>query len=367
MTDGAVDEAESGTAAGPEAFRSVHTTSVPQLLRALGVSLLVSTYQSGRLVVLRANDEGLNTHFIGFDAPMGIALKAGGFALGTRRQIWDFRNQPAVGARIEPAGTYDACYLPRSAHWTGDVRIHEMAYVGDRLWFISTAFSCLATIDSEHSFVPLWRPPFVSALAPEDRCHMNGMALRDGQIQYVTALGATDSKGEWRQNKLSGGVLLSVPEGEIIASGLCMPHSPRWHNGELWILQSGNGDLCKVNEETGEVAVVASVPGFARGLAFAGPYAFIGLSKIRESVFAGMPILEREDLSCGVWVVDTRTGATIGFVRFEGNVEEIFDVEVLAQRFPQILDGDDALTASSFVLPDAALAEVPADFIKTTS
>jgi uncharacterized protein (TIGR03032 family) len=242
-----------------------------------------------------------------------------------------------------------------------------MAYCGDQLWFISTAFSCLATIDSDHSFVPMWRPPFVTALAPEDRCHMNGMAVRDGEVRYVTALGATDSSDAWRANKLSGGVLLSVPDGRIIASGLCMPHSPRWHDGELWMLQSGNGQLCKVDEVSGAVTVVASVPGFARGLAFVGPYAIIGLSKIRESVFAGMPILEREDLSCGVWIVDTRTGTTAGFVRFEGNVEEIFDVEVLGRRFPQILDGEDPLTASSYVLPDDALVDIPADLVAPSS
>lgn len=340
-------------------FRSIHTASVPRLLRALKASLLVTTYQSGRLVILRADDSGLNTHFVGFEAPMGIALKPGGFALGTKRQIFDMRNQPAVAARIEPVGAYDAAYLPRSAHWTGDVRIHEMAYVKGELWFISTLFSCLATVDADHSFVPQWRPPFITSLAPEDRCHLNGLAVRDGEITHVTALGTSDEDRGWRANKLDGGVLLEVPSGEVIASGLCMPHSPRWHRGKLWILQSGDGTLGTVDPATGEVTTVATLPGFTRGLAFAGQYAFVGLSQVRETVFEGLPIVEREDRACGVWVVDITTGDTVGYVKFEGDVQEIFDVTIIGHQYPQVLTGTDPLTLGSYVVPTEALADVP--------
>ncbi|MCW2603123.1 MAG: repeat-containing protein [Pseudonocardiales bacterium] len=340
-------------------FRSVHTASVPRLLRAMKGALLVTTYQSGRLVILRADDDGLNTHFVGFEAPMGIALTPGGFALGTKRQIYDMRNQPAVAAKMEPVGKYDAAYLPRSAHWTGDIRVHEMAYVKGELWFISTLFSCLATIDADHSFVPQWRPPFISALAPEDRCHLNGFALRDGEIRYATALGMTDEDRGWRANKLDGGILMEVPSGEVIAGGLCMPHSPRWYRGQLWILQSGNGTLGTVDLDTGQVTTVATLPGFTRGLAFAGQYAFVGLSQVRETVFEGLPIVERDDRACGVWVVDITTGTTVGYVKFEGDVQEIFDVTVVGHQFPEVVGGTDDLTLSSYVVPTQALAEVP--------
>jgi uncharacterized protein (TIGR03032 family) len=269
-----------------------------------------------------------------------------------------------VAAKLHPEGRHDAAYLPRANHITGDVQVHEVAYVGDELWLIATRFSCLATLDREHSFVPRWRPPFVTALAAEDRCHLNGMAVLDGAVRYVTAMGLTDTAGGWRDNKANGGVVLDVPSGEVVAQGLSMPHSPRVRDGRLWVLSSGRGEVCMVDLATGAVDVVAKLPGFTRGLAFAGPLAFVGLSQVRESVFGGIPIAEELDPSerrCGVWVLDTRTGDTVGFLRFEGIVQELFDVQVLpGVRWPELAEADSELAASSFVLPDEAMVDVHA-------
>ena len=87
---------------------------------------------------------------------------------------------PDIAPRVEPAGQHDACYLPRSCHVTGNIGVHELAWAGDELWVVNTRFSCLCTLDPDYSFVPRWRPPFVSALAAEDRCHLNGLAVADG-------------------------------------------------------------------------------------------------------------------------------------------------------------------------------------------
>ena len=190
-TNGPPAAAETG-AAPP--LRSVHTTNFPALLDQLGVSLLVTTYQAGKLVVLRADGDHVNTHFRNFSKPMGLAVAGDRLAVGTRLEIWEFHNVPAVIPKLEPTGRHDACYLPRSGHVTGDIQIHEMAWAGDELWFVNTRFSCLCTRGAIHSFVPRWRPPFVSALAPEDRCHLNGLGLRDGQPRYVTALAETNSR-----------------------------------------------------------------------------------------------------------------------------------------------------------------------------
>jgi uncharacterized protein (TIGR03032 family) len=309
-------------------------------------------------VLVRGDERGVNTHLLAFESPMGMAVRPDRFALGTKRQIWDFRNHPAVAAKLPGPAGYDACFLPRGVHWTGDIGVHELVWVGDELHVVSTAFSCLATIDEDHSFVPYWRPPFVSAYSPDDHCHLNGVGTRDGEVRYVTALGRTDVAHGWRENKLDGGVLLDVPSGEVVAAGLCMPHSPRWHDGRLWVLESGNASLNVVDEVTGQLTRVAQVPGFARGLAFAGPYALIGLSQVRESVFAGLPITRIPDRSCGMWVVDTRTGVTVAFLRFDGDVQEVFDVQLVPARFPEILEPESDLTKTSFILPDAALAEM---------
>jgi uncharacterized protein (TIGR03032 family) len=337
-------------------FASSHTGSFPPILQALGVSLIVTTYQSGRVIVVREHEGTLNTHFRQFDQPMGVSHFGGGLVIGTLLSIWDYRDQPAVAARVEPLGRHDACYLPRRQHVTGDVRVHELFISGDEIWFVNTLFSCLATVDAESSFVPRWRPPFVSALAPDDRCHLNGVAVVDGTPRMVTALGATDDSAGWRADKGGGGVLVDVDSGDVVVGGLSMPHSTRIHDGRVWLLESGEGSLATLDGST--VQTVATLPGFTRGLAFAGPFAFVGLSQVRESVFEGLPVLEREERVSGVWVVDLRSGETVAFLRFDGIVQEVFDVQVVPRRYPEITEPDDALVATSFVLPDEALTDV---------
>lgn len=283
-------------------------------------------------------------------------------AIGVAREVREYRNVPAVAAKLEPEGKHDACYLPASSHVTGDIDIHEMAW-GENgvLWLINTRFSCLCTLDPRQSFVPQWRPSFVSALAPEDRCHLNGLGLVDGKPRFVTALGECDGAQGWRERKADGGVLIDLATNQVVRRGLSMPHSPRMYNGRLWFLESGNGSLAAMDPATGEVTTVAELPGFTRGLDFWGPLAFIGLSQVRESaIFSGIPLTERPDERiCGVWVVKIDTGETVAFLKFEDAVQEIFAVQVLAgTRFPEVLEPDDDRIASTYVLPDAALADV---------
>jgi uncharacterized protein (TIGR03032 family) len=348
-------------AAGAPDFKSAFTASMPRLLSQIRSSLLVSTYQSGRVVAVRVDGNVLNTHFRAFASPMGMAISPRALAIGTLRSVWLYRNQPAASARLDPPGRHDACYLPARCHITGDIRVHEMAFIGSELWIVATRFSCLATLDNEYSFRPQWRPPFITALAAEDRCHLNGMTVIDGRVRYVTALGTTDTPQGWRERKADGGCLIDVDSGETVVRGLSMPHSPRWHAGKLWLLESGKGTLCVVDPASGQVQTVAELPGFTRGLAFSGPFAFVGLSQVRESVFGGIPLAQRvKERQCGVWVVDTRTGQTVGFLRFEGQVQEIFDILLLPNiQFPELVEPDADITSLSFCLAEDALRDVP--------
>ncbi|MCI0458530.1 MAG: TIGR03032 family protein [Gemmataceae bacterium] len=176
-----------------EPLASVHTSNFPALLDQLGISLAVTTYQAGRLVFIRSEGDHLNTHFRTFDRPMGMATLGDRLAVGCGVQVWEFRDNPAVAAKVEPVGRHDACYLPRRSHVTGDIDVHEMEYSPDgKIWLINTRFSCLCNLRSDCSFAPYWRPPFVTALAPEDRCHLNGLALVDGVPRYATALGTSN-------------------------------------------------------------------------------------------------------------------------------------------------------------------------------
>ncbi|AFY38627.1 hypothetical protein Lepto7376_2343 [[Leptolyngbya] sp. PCC 7376] len=349
-------------------LRSVHTQNFVDILQQCGISLIVSTYQAGKLIVVRAEEKSLNTHFRMFKQPMGVAADREKIALGTAYEVWEFRNVPAVTKKLDPPDLHDACYLPRDRHVTGDIDIHEMAYCNDELWFINTRFSCLCTLDRKNSFVPRWQPPFVSAYDLGDRCHLNGLGVRDNQPHYVTALGETDSHQGWRENKAHGGILMDITTNEFLAKGLSMPHSPRWYRDQLWVLESGEGSLATVDVKTGKLNTVVQLPGFTRGIDFWGPLAFVGLSQVRETaVFSGIPITERlNERICGVWVVNIETAQIIAFLRFEDAVQEIFAVSVLPGiRFPEVIEDNETLLSSSFVLPDEAIARVDFSTLKS--
>lgn len=352
-------------------LRSVHTNTFPQILEQLGISVLVTTYQAGKLVVLR-NDKGiLNTHFRNFLKPMGLAIDSGKLAVGCNLDIWEFHNVPAVCSRLDELKEFegndfkhDACFLPRRSHTTGDIQIHEMAWLANELVFVNTAFSCLSTRSEENSFELAWRPNFIKELKPGDCCHLNGMAAVENKVRYVTALGETSEPGGWRENKRNGGILIDVESDEIIAHGLSMPHSPRWYQNKLWLLESGEGSIGTINLSTGKYEAIAQFPGFTRGLSFVGPFAFVGLSQIRESaIFSGIPLVERlEERTCGVWVLNIETGDTVAFCKFEEGVQEIFAVEVLiGSQFPDLFNHDAEFIGHSYVLGDDALRLVPKD------
>lgn len=378
QTNSAVD-------AGQHPMGSVHTSTVPELLGKTGLSLLMSTYQSGKMVTLREMDGVLNTHFTPFPRPMGIAWRPGGAAanggtgslsIGTRDEIWTYRDQPAVAQKIEPKGTYGSCYVMRGRHVTGDIAIHEQAYDRDgELWVVNTRFSCLNTIDSEHSFVPRWMPPWITGLGPEDRCHLNGMAMRDGKPKYVSMFSESDEAQGWRDTKSFGGLVMDIDSNEILTSGLCMPHSPRWYRDQLYVLESGKGTLSRVDLDSGVTETITKLPGFTRGLAFIGRYAIVGLSQVRESVFAGIPLTQtNEPRHSGVWVVDLDTAEIVGFVRFDGLVQEVFDLQVIVGaggmvgddgkpqgRHVHLMELENELHNKSFVVPTEALTTAAAE------
>jgi uncharacterized protein (TIGR03032 family) len=318
-----------------------HTGNLAAVLQQLGVSLLVSTYQAGKVLAVGTHQNAVVFSFHNFEQAMGMAVGPRRLAVGTRRQVWMLQTAPDIAPRVEPAGRHDACYLTRSAQFTGAIHVHEMAWSGDELWVVNTLFSCLCTLSAEHSFVPRWRPPFISGLAAEDRCHLNGLAMDAGRPRYVTAMAEVDTPAGWRPTKAHSGCLIDVDSGAVVLRGLAMPHSPRLHGGRLWVLDSGHGRLSWVDPAVGRAEPVAHLDGYTRGLAMHGPYAFIGLSKIRETaVFGGIPIAERrEKLQCGVEVLDVRTGRTVAGLRFHSGVDEIFDVTLLPGVRCPILSG----------------------------
>ena len=343
-------------------LKSLQTENLGGFFEQLGVSLLISTYQAGKLVIARNDGGVVNTHYLDSPKPMGIATFQNQLAVGTLGEIQFFANTPDNCSKIKGDKIHDACFVQRYAHLTGEIDIHEMAFSADgQIWFINTRFSALCTVSGSNSFTPVWRPQFVSSNAPEDRCHLNGLGLRDGKPRYVTALGESDKPGGWRERKADGGVLIDLKTGKTICRGLSMPHSPRWYADQLWVCESGTGTLSKVNETTGERTVVFEFPGFTRGLDFIGPFAFVGLSQIRETAtFSGIPITEKAaERNCGVWIVDVTDGTLVGILRFTQGVHEIFAVQALpGLRYPTILDKLDPVALGTYFLKPEVVTQV---------
>lgn len=329
-----------------------YSPSLASVLSGLRSSLLATTYQAGQLVSFGTHGNELHVGLEPFSVAMGIATHPRRVAVGSRGLIWMMESGGRELAQsVAPVGRYDAALLTRSCHVTGNIHSHEMVFVGDELWVVNTLFSCLVKIQPGYSFVPVWKPKFISNChVPGDRCHVNGIALSGGQPKYVTAMAETDSPGGWRDNKAKTGVLIDIDSHEVVARGFAMPHSPRVHEGKTFVLDSGRGQLVTVNPQTGTWDVVASFEGYTRGLAMFGDLAFVGLSRIREtSVFGGVPIAEKRDqLKCGIAVVNWRTGQHLGAFHFTSGVEEIFAVELLPSvrcpviRGPQPKDKDQA-------------------------
>ena len=214
-------------------------------LARAGGAVAVSTYQAGKVAMIGWDGRQVTLLMREFDKPLGLTACGDRLAVATRHDLWVLANSPLLAHDYLPTepGRYDALYLPRATYHTGDLHTHDVAILGDEIWLAATRFSCLAKVSYDFSFLPVWKPRFVTDLVPEDRCHLNGIAVRDGRPRYVTALGTTDTPGAWREQKATGGVLIDVDNDEIILGGLAMPHSPRWHDGRLWLLNSGAGEL----------------------------------------------------------------------------------------------------------------------------
>jgi uncharacterized protein (TIGR03032 family) len=304
-------------------------------------SLLITTYRTGNLVTVSQQKNRIIPSFHTFERPMGVAVKENGIAVGSRHQVWFLRSAPDIAAKLEPRGHYDAGYLTRHSHFTGDIHCHDIAWVGNELWIVNTLFSCLCTLHPEYNFAPRWRPPFVSELVAEDRCHLNGLAAADGQPRFVTAMAETDSKQGWRAVKKTAGCVIDVASGETVVRGLTMPHSPRLSRGKLFLLHSGLGRLEMVDPANGRRDVVCELPGYTRGLAIVGSLAFVGLSKVRiASDWEGVPIAKHpERLKCGVWVIDLASGNVVGDFEFTSGTEELFDVQMITGAANPYLSG----------------------------
>ena len=329
-----------------EKFALTSSRHFADWLTKVGSSIAFTTYQAGKLFLLGVKQDGrLSIFERTFARSMGVAVSEDGrtLALGTQYQIHRFDNLLPPGS-ISSDG-FDAVYAPHAGWVTGDLDTHDVAFGADgRPVFVATQFSCIATVSDSHSFKPIWKPAFITRLAAEDRCHLNGLAMAKGEPRYVTAVSRSDVADGWRDRRTGGGIVIDVQSQEIVAEGLSMPHSPRLRDGRLWLLNSGTGELGFVEHRSGRFEPIAFCPGYARGLTFVDNYAIVGLSLARENrTFSGLPLDDAlktcdAEARCGLAVFDLDRGDMVGWVRIEGVVRELYDVAVLPSiRRPSLI------------------------------
>jgi uncharacterized protein (TIGR03032 family) len=316
---------------------------------------MISTYQAGKLILISSDGERLIQLPRTFDTPMGLALDDSRLAVATKSEIVLLANDSrlAEGYPKQP-GRYDALFIPRSVHFCGQLMVHDVAWTKQGLLGVNTLFSCLFRLDPAFSFAPLWKPPFISQLAPEDRCHLNGLAVVDGEPRYATALGESNAAGGWREHKERGGILLDVESGETILRELPMPHSPRVYDGKLYVLLSATGEIASVDVERGQLEVIHRIDGFVRGMARVGDYLFVASSRVRKKhTFGDLPLAQAGRSFCGITVLHLPTGAKVGELRYVRSCEEIYDIQILpGVRRPGILGLADSTHRRALSLPE---------------
>lgn len=318
------------------------------------ISIGFTSYQTGRLYLIGSGQDGkLALHEAQYPQAMGIAGDSERIYLGTLTQVVRLENVLDSGQIAN--NTHDKIYVPRNMQTTGNIDIHELGIrKSGRLVYINTRYSCLCEPDIKHSFKPIWKPSFISKLAPEDRCHLNGLAMVDGEPKYVTAICRSDVIDGWRDRRHDGGVIIDIETDQIMAEGLSMPHSPRWFDGKLWVLNSGSGELGWIDPTDKSFNPVAFFPGFLRGLAFHGNYAVTTLSKPRHQRFDGLQLaqtLQDKDADpwCGVQILNLQSGDVAHWLRFDGAITELFDICVLPNVLNPITLGPNSNEIRDFI------------------
>ena len=309
------------------------------LLNQLNISIALTSYQSGRLYLLGRNPKGglmVNEQY--FQKAMGLHYDGDTLFMATLANIYRMKNVLAVDQVMD--NQFTDCFIPRTAHFTGALDAHDVGISSDdEVLFVNTRYNCIATTSAIHSFKPVWQPHFISEIVAEDRCHLNGMAMENGKPRYVTAVSKSNTIDGWRDRRADGGVVMDVERNEVICDGLSMPHSPRLYQGKLWVLNSGTGELGWVEQsdnpdELGTFHPLCFCPGFLRGLAFHGNYAFVGLSKPRYERFEGLALDQKlteadSEAWCGIQVIDLTSGSCVQWFRIDGEIGELYDVEIV--------------------------------------
>jgi uncharacterized protein (TIGR03032 family) len=312
-------------------FSAKYTPNFPELLNKLDGTIMLTTYQTGKVIMISSDGENISQLVRDFDRPMGVAFFGDMMAMALRTNISFFKDSKIL-AKTYPKkeNIYDVMYYPVAQNITSYIDTHDICFSRQGLVAVNTSYSCLVKVDGTNSFDVIWKPPFIEEFKSGDSCHLNGVCTDENHdIRYVTAFGQTTKPGGWRLNKLIGGFLYDIKEEKYLCENLAMPHSPRIYKDKLYVLLSATEELIKVDRVTGEKETIVKVDGFIRGLSFKDKYAFIGVSKLRKShTFGDLPIAKKK-LHAGLVVIDLDTKEKVAEIFYDGTLEEIYDVHFI--------------------------------------
>jgi uncharacterized protein (TIGR03032 family) len=333
---------------------------------------------------IRSDGNGINTHFKTFPRPMGLYADMNRLTLGTFAQVLEFKRCDNVLQKIKNGNLdttthmskkileqdpklmkeliekrkkelndikkADALYLPRASITTGMINIHDIAWGHDGLWVVNSTFSCLSTLSPDYSFIARWKPSFITELLPEDRCHLNGLAMRENKPKYLTTFNMLNKRDSWDMNTHDG-TLIDIDTNEFLLKGIITPHSPRYYEGNIYLCESGTGTIWKLNPDTGIKDKVIKLQGYPRGMTFYGPLMFVGLSKVRSCHIKNpIPIcMEYDTTYSGIWIINLEDNTEIGHIKFDGDVDQIYDIAVIPESTqPELLNTDNFLIRHIF-------------------
>lgn len=313
----------------------VNTPNIAKLFNERKLSLFVTTYQAGRVLLFTSpTGEKLSMLMRKLPRSTGIALGKKQLAVASSKEVWFFGAANNIRGKEgeHDLSKHDLVFLPRRSHVTGYIDSHQIFWHGGELFVVNTLYSCLCRLHEDWSFTPIWKPSFISKIIGEDRCHLNGVCTDQSGPRYATALGKSDTIEGWRESKADSGILIDMRAQEIICDTLSMPHSPYLINDQVVVLESGTGQVVSVDINSGAKKTLTKLNTFLRGIAFHEDLCFIGMCKAREKKsFGGLPLQDdpETDAQCGISVRHLPSFEEIGFIRFEGGVEELFDIVVL--------------------------------------
>ncbi len=286
---------------------------------------------------------------------MGIGVNGDKMAIAGKYAVEVFAKSRSLAYSFpENPKHFDSIYFPQVTYHTGFTDMHDLAWGDDGLWAINTAFSCLVLMDEGFHFVPKWQPPFITELLPEDRCHLNGLAMMDGKPAFVSMLGESNTKEGWRGTHHEKGLIMDIRTNEIILENLAMPHSPRVHKGCLYFLLSAIGKVMKYDLATKSLHELSDTQSFIRGLDIYENLLFVGTSTIRQSSrsFADLPVSKAQSLA-GVKIIDLTSGEILGQLNFSDRVHETFDVKIIPGIMrPTMVAPSEALSNQGIMAPD---------------